>query len=257
MNLTYGINEGSWPYFNEDKAKLFFNTIPQFFSSFPSEKIKKKEIEYALTNQESWGSLCVSGVKITYGTLGTAKVVSPGVIIPIGTSTISGGIIPEATVIYDEYFDNPAVDSLTVFTKPKEINNELKQIMIIASASEEDLEDSYIFNKAVIDFVNKYGPDAIDSIIKTKKLNLFSEDLFCSLLQVMGEVNNYWSYNDRLTLLLDYLNSNKSKLRYGAIIGLLNMNSIDSIPYLVDAQKKENIPFIRKTLQTAIDYISK
>lgn len=181
-----------------------------------------------------------------------------------GTVYVASSIVPseKKDLIFtrlmtdDPYFLSGEIDSSTApMPRPSKIDEEFKNILKNKSLETEDYEEDTFFNDSLLEWIEKYGKYALDSLLQYYKANLLKDTVVSEALITVGKVNSYWSYNGRLSLLTYFLQDNTAKIRYGAIVGLSYMNSHEVSPYISTALEKENIPLLKNILRSVLDQL--
>ena len=124
------------------------------------------------------------------------------------------------------------------------------EIIKNTSNQENDLEDNIEFEHSITEWTQKWGKYSSEAITDLNKSGLIEEDYLCVILEIIGMINNFESYEDRFDLLLYFLGSSSPKLRYGAIIGFSNLDSPKALMYL--EQMKEETPILSRVLEKVI-----
>lgn len=153
------------------------------------------------------------------------------------------------SVLYELPFANDT--STTVTPETYQMFNEFKDILLNCSmeGTEDDPSPLIIATK---EWLEKYGSEAVGVIKIYINSTYPTTYLLSEVLELLGDVNNQASYEERRILLEGTTKSNVPEIRYGAILGLANMNSKKSINILEDLLKTEDIFLILNTLKAAI-----
>lgn len=129
---------------------------------------------------------------------------------------------------------------------------------ILLNYSTEEVEDeSSPFIIATKEWIEKYGIETIKLIKICINSSYPTTYLLSEVLEMLGDIRNQASYEERRILLEDNTKSNIPEIRYGAILGLANMNSQESIGVLEEALSNEQVQMISNTIKDALGFLKK
>jgi HEAT repeat protein len=123
--------------------------------------------------------------------------------------------------------------------------------LVTTPHTEETEKERSSLIEALKKFLNKYGSEGFELLKTYIEILLKSEQetLISDILEIIGESENPDSKNDRRIYLEDQLIKNKKqKIRYGALLGLENIESQQSIPALRQALRDEDVPVLRELI---------
>lgn len=141
----------------------------------------------------------------------------------------------------------------------KQIGDALTEFNDLVSYSSLESENDEVnpeFKEKIAKWFIRYNECATEIINTFISDHLNDDALNVELLSFIGDVNNASSFRERASLLCNYLQSKNPKLRYGAIIGISNTNSLQLKSNLEDALKKETLPILKNTIKAILEQIT-
>lgn len=141
----------------------------------------------------------------------------------------------------------------------KQIGDALTEFNDLVSYSSLESENDEVnpeFKEKLAKWFIRYNECATEIINTFISGHLNDDALNVELLSFIGDVNNASSFRERASLLCNYLQSKNPKLRYGAIIGISNINSLQLKSNLEDALKKETLPILKNTIKAILEQIT-
>lgn len=139
----------------------------------------------------------------------------------------------------------------------KYVITEFKDILQSTPVEVDEFEEEDMFSIRIIDWIEKYNFAALDTIFEFYASGELNEKTISHILMALGNANNSKTYNKRLEKLEEFLKSSSPKIRYGAIIGISNLDDPEAIRYLSNALEKERIPVLKGTLKSVIKQLKK
>lgn len=140
----------------------------------------------------------------------------------------------------------------------KKVKNKIKSYLENINLKQLSYYDEPIFlpNK-LISYISSENPHitiALKSIIDSKEVEL---DILIELLAAIGEIGSKKADNgDCDDILLLASRSSSAKIRYGAVLGLKNLEDKRMLPLLEDMKKKENTKFVKDNIRGAIKLLN-
>src|SRR5882724_781372 len=129
---------------------------------------------------------------------------------------------------------------------------EFRKILERSTVGVDEFEEEDIFAKHITRWIERYGFETLDTLSECYGANEINEKTMSHILMALGNANNYKTYRERLHILEEYLESSSSKIRYGAVIGISNLDDPKVLPALLRALDKESIPVLKGTMKSII-----
>ncbi len=135
--------------------------------------------------------------------------------------------------------------------------HEFRNILKTSIIGVDEFEEEDLFAQRITNWIEKYEFEALDITSEFYTSHEINDKTMSHLLMTLGNANNHKTYNERLSILKKYLRSPSSTIRYGAVIGISNLDDPTATPALLKALKKEKIPVIRGTIKSVINQLKK
>ena len=119
-----------------------------------------------------------------------------------------------------------------------QMHREFNEIITCRSASEAEDEISPFIIEAK-KWLEKYGVEATELMKMYLHSSIPTDSLISEIMDMLGDVSNQASYDDRKEMLEIGVKSEMPEMRYGSALGLANMRSTESIPLLKKVLSKE------------------
>ena len=133
--------------------------------------------------------------------------------------------------------------------------NEFRKILETSIIGVDEFEEEDLFSQRITGWIERYEFETLDIISEFYTSREINDKTMSHILMALGNANNYKTYNERLMTLKKYLRSPSSTIRYGAVIGILNLDDPKAIPALLKVLKEEPIPIIRGTIKSVINQL--
>lgn len=133
---------------------------------------------------------------------------------------------------------------------------EFKNLSLSSCLEDHESEENCPFILDMKKWIEKYGTEGLELLKIYLGSRMPNQDIASDILEMIGNIKNGIPEEERRLLLETYLQSDSPKLRYGAILGLTNINSKNSIHALQKAKKSEKISLLENTLTSALKYLS-
>lgn len=144
--------------------------------------------------------------------------------------------------------------STSISPEEYQMSISFKDILTNCSMEELDEKSSPLINETRF-WIEKFGIKAVNLLKMYMNSNYPNRYVLAELFEMLGDVNNQASYDDRKILLESNVNNSMPEIRYGAVLGLANMNSKTSLNILKEAFSSEKVPLISNTIMTVIDLL--
>ena len=145
--------------------------------------------------------------------------------------------------IYDPIYDN--------------LKKEFTDIIAKYPSDVDIYEEEDIFSRYMTEWIRNNKINAINIIKEYFDSRILNQEGFKSILMILGSINDYETYSERKNILVNFLNDPSPSVRYGAIIGLNNLNEYEVVNEIENRLKIEPIPTLRGTLKSVLKHLSK
>jgi len=149
--------------------------------------------------------------------------------------------------LLDEYQNNSVVDSGQI------IKNEFSELLSKYYSTLK--EEGSVAYGLISQWIERRGMPAVELLENYINLRLVGDNIISDLLIALGDTNYQWDYKDRLHYLEQMLSDKSPKIRYGALIGISNIDSPSSISRIKDFLKKEKIIPLINTAKSVIEQL--
>ena len=108
------------------------------------------------------------------------------------------------------------------------------------------------FNSRMYNIVTRWGIQPINRIISLIKSSQIRGLFVSKLLQSLGDIVHPSTHLHRRNALESSLFDDSPRVRDGACLGLSVMNDASSLPYVIIAAQREDVPTLKQNLQSLI-----
>lgn len=131
--------------------------------------------------------------------------------------------------------------------------NEIKEKLLhLFNMTEQDSLDIYL-RKSLKELLDKESESAIDSLEELISEKKVDEDILWTVLQLIGDIDHDFTYDNRRDLLVECLRHSSSFVKDGAGLGLSLMADWSVANELSDAIERETNSELKKDLQQVLD----
>lgn len=153
-----------------------------------------------------------------------------------------------------DYRETESASVLTPLSS-KKVTDELVRIFRLANVDdfgEGRLTDFFL---SLVDFIDKYKTIAIETIARNLSSDKLDDVVLSEALEIIGQIDDLFTYDRRLSLLEHCLSLPSPRIRYGATLGLSLINDPKAIPYIETAIDKETIDILQNVMKQVLDQL--
>lgn len=166
--------------------------------------------------------------------------------------------ITKITVIPQENLgstDEMITESASELRDKKFIENEITKLLSWGSDIEFEQGMENDFTRALENMVLMFENLAIEMLNDSIKQRKFNEDLISEIAQYLGIITDEKTHFKRRLLLTQLLKSDSNYIRYGAVIGLENLDDPKAIPNIKEAIYKEEFEPLKIEMMEIADIL--
>ncbi len=149
--------------------------------------------------------------------------------------------------------DEMIIETASDLRDKKEIENEITKLLSWGADIEFEQGMENDFTRALESMVLNYGDLAIGMLNDAIRQRNINEDLIAEIAQYLGTIIDEKTNFNRRLLLIQLLESKSNFVRYGAVIGLENLNDPKALPDIRAAAKSEQFQPLQTEMMEIAD----
>lgn len=134
-----------------------------------------------------------------------------------------------------------------------QLYHESEELFALGSYELAEYNEVQSFPDKLLHFIEQKRNGALHTINRFINEGKLSEEIISEILPVLGKSDEFLSQGLRRDLLLNSLQSESPNIRYGAIIGLANLEDPYALSFLRNAVRSEESPILQHLLAQVID----